>query len=106
MSSESREGSDDSQTVNIHLQILDKQTTVTLEVGTGDRPLGDVLPAARQLSEQITAVGVETAAREGRQVSCRSGCGACCRQLVVISPLEAVAVADVVATMPPQRQAD
>jgi Fe-S-cluster containining protein len=28
----------------------------------------------------------------GREVSCREGCAACCRQLVVVSPLEALAI--------------
>jgi Fe-S-cluster containining protein len=106
MSSGSRDRSDDTQTVNIHLQVLDQQKTITLNVSTGDRPFDDVLPLAREFSEQITAVGVETAARNGRQVSCRSGCGACCRQLVAISPPEALALADAVAAMPPQRRPD
>jgi len=105
MSSESPEEGCASQTVNIHLQILDQQTTVTLEVGTGERRIGDVLPAARRLSEQITSVAVAAAAREGRHVSCRAGCGACCRQLVAISPLDALLLADLVAAMPAERQA-
>src|SRR5437773_8980861 len=28
----------------------------------------------------------------GNEVSCRAGCAACCRQFVVISPLEALAI--------------
>jgi Fe-S-cluster containining protein len=105
MGSDPPHDGDDSQTVHIHLQILDQQKTVTLNVPPGNRPIGDVLPIARQLSEQLTAVGVETAAGEGRQISCRAGCGACCRQLVVISLPEAIALADVVAAMPAERQA-
>jgi Fe-S-cluster containining protein len=105
MSSDSRCGSDDSQTVHLHLQILDQQRTITLNVAAGARPFGDVLPVARQLSEQLTALGIEAAASEGRQVSCRAGCGACCRQLVAISLPEALALADVVSAMPSDRQA-
>ncbi|HEY2414744.1 MAG TPA: YkgJ family cysteine cluster protein [Pirellulaceae bacterium] len=104
MSSDSRCDGDDSQTVHLHLQVLDQQRTITLNVAAGDGPIGDVLPVARQLSEQLTAIGIETAARDGRQVSCRAGCGACCRQLVAISLPEAMALADVVAAMPPERQ--
>src|SRR5262249_11034980 len=29
---------------------------------------------------------------QGGSVSCRAGCAACCRQLVVVSPLEAIAI--------------
>jgi len=37
------------------------------------------------------------------QSSCRSGCGACCRQLVTISPGEALRIADLVEQMPSER---
>jgi Fe-S-cluster containining protein len=50
-------------------------------------------------------LAVIAAENEGRSVSCRAGCGACCRQLVVISLAEARILAEVVAAMPAERQA-
>ena len=44
------------------------------------------------------------AAREGRTVSCRAGCGACCRQLVPIAAAEARALARVVRSLHEPRQ--
>ena len=41
--------------------------------------------------------------RAGTPVTCRAGCAACCRQLVVISPLEALAISDYVAARPELR---
>jgi len=41
----------------------------------------------------------------GRETSCRAGCGACCRQLVVISVIEAESLARLVAQMPEERAA-
>jgi len=36
----------------------------------------------------------------GAEISCRAGCCACCRQLVVVSPLEAAAIAGYLASRP------
>jgi Fe-S-cluster containining protein len=54
------------------------------------------------ISERLTEVAVR---RDGRAVSCQKGCGACCRQLVPLSPPEAWMVADLVASMPEARRA-
>jgi Fe-S-cluster containining protein len=58
------------------------------------------------ISNKLTDLAVDQEAKEGRTVSCRKGCGACCRQLVPLSPPEAWMIADVVAGMPPARQAE
>jgi len=58
------------------------------------------------ISNKLTDLAVAHEAREGRNVSCQKGCGACCRQLVPVSPPEAWMLADVVAGMPPARQAE
>jgi len=90
---------------NIHLQILGEQRCVPVAIPAGCQPIQSLLPAARELTHQITRVAVEAVERQGRTVSCRAGCGACCRQLVVISLTEAQSLAEVVAAMPPERQA-
>ena len=64
----------------------------------------DLLPLAREISEGITAIGIGRALAEGRNVSCRAGCGACCAQLVPIAPAEAVRLAEVVEAMPGRRR--
>jgi Fe-S-cluster containining protein len=58
------------------------------------------------LSERLTDFAVKLEEREGRKVSCTKGCGACCRQLVPLSPPEAWMIADVVAGLPEPRRAD
>jgi Fe-S-cluster containining protein len=56
------------------------------------------------ISERMTDVAVRGAAREGRTVSCTKGCGACCRQLVPLSPPEAWLIADLVAGLPEEQR--
>lgn len=96
---------DDSNSANVHLEVLGQQRKVTVDIPQGEQRVSALLPAARQFSEQIVAAAVESAASEGRCVSCHAGCGACCRQLVVISLADAEAISQLVAAMPAERQA-
>lgn len=96
---------DDSQTANVHLDVMGQQRTVTVDIPQGQQAVAALLPAARQFSEQIVAVAVAAVESAGHTVSCRAGCGACCRQLVVISLTDAEALSQLVASMPAERQA-
>ena len=64
-----------------------------------------LLPDAQALANKVAALGEARARREGLRISCAKGCGACCRQLVPISPTEARHLAALVAAMPPERAA-
>ncbi|MDP1966765.1 MAG: YkgJ family cysteine cluster protein [Reyranella sp.] len=79
---------------------------VTLELGVPPGPVAfeDVLPILHGLTDFVVGRGVAAAETEGRTVSCRAGCGACCRQLVPISQAEARALAALVAAMPAPRR--
>lgn len=57
-----------------------------------------------ELSSKVIEVEARESERAGRTISCQKGCGACCRQLVPLSPAEAWLIADVVAAMPSERQ--
>jgi Fe-S-cluster containining protein len=92
-------------TANIHLRLLEKDHTFAVPIPLGERTVLELLPAARELTGRATAAVVEDARAQGRAVSCRAGCGACCRQLVAISYVEAQDLAELVAGMPPERQA-
>ena len=58
------------------------------------------------ISSKLTDHACAAEARDGREISCRKGCGACCRQVVPLSPPEAWLIADLVAGLPPARQAE
>jgi Fe-S-cluster containining protein len=64
-----------------------------------------LLPDLRRLAGQVTDHAVAAAERDGQRVSCAKGCGACCRQMVPVSPVEARELARLVAAMPPARAA-
>lgn len=77
----------------------------TVPIPQGIVPLTAVLPASNAIADQEAAATIERIRAYGGEVSCRAGCGSCCRQLVVVSAVEAQGLADLVARMPAERQA-
>jgi Fe-S-cluster containining protein len=65
-----------------------------------------MLPILQQMTNSFVEMGVEEDRAEGHTVSCKAGCGACCRQLVPISEIEARHLSDLVAAMPDERQSE
>jgi Fe-S-cluster containining protein len=57
-----------------------------------------------QISSQIAELVSQSAAKRGQPVTCRAGCGACCRQLVALSPPEALMISNLVETLPEPRR--
>ena len=64
-----------------------------------------LLPDAQRLANQISDHAVARVELAGHRISCPKGCGACCRQMVPVSPVEAWHLAALVEKMPPHRQA-
>ncbi len=94
----------DRDTARIHLRLFDVDHTLAVEVPLGPRSLPELLPAARQLTDQATAIILDRFRAAGHPPSCRAGCSACCRHLVALSLPEAVDLADWVASLPAERQ--
>ncbi len=61
--------------------------------------LSALVPVANQFTQLFGAQAEEHEKQQGREVSCRAGCGACCRQLVVLSIPEVLWIAEVVASL-------
>jgi Fe-S-cluster containining protein len=67
--------------------------------------LVDLLPALQKLTDAVVDAAARQAERDGKAISCRKGCGACCRQPVPIAEAEAAHLAELIAAMPTDRQA-
>jgi Fe-S-cluster containining protein len=96
---------DEVDTARIHLQIGGERRRFEVPLPTGRRKPLDLLPTARELTHQATAIVLDEVQARGETISCRAGCGACCSQLVTVSPIEALALFDLVESLPPERQA-
>jgi len=86
--------------LTIDLQTILGRVQGKLALRNKEMRLAEFAWNAMVLDERLIALGVASEARNGRQVSCRKGCGACCRQAVPISPPEAWMLWDLVASFP------
>ena len=96
----------DSQTVRIELETPDWQFQSALTIPTAPMTIGDWLPFLRTLANKAAEISEEKAQAAGKSISCKKGCGACCRQLVAISLAEARALSQLVEAMPEPRRSD
>ena len=65
-----------------------------------------MLPVFQNFSNKFIDIGIENIEVEGRQISCRAGCGACCRQLVPVAEMEAFDLQKQVEEMPEPRRTE
>jgi Fe-S-cluster containining protein len=93
-----------SVTANLELASPDWKMAFRLTVPAEPMPVEELLPLARDLSQAIVQATVGEIEARGGKISCRKGCGACCRQMVPISETEARYLADLVASLPEPRQ--
>jgi Fe-S-cluster containining protein len=91
-------------TCNVHLQVLDRACEFECQVKLGACKVADLLPVARRFSAEVMELSVAGAQAQGKTISCKAGCGACCRQLVPISVVEARHLADFVSRLPAERR--
>ena len=70
-----------------------------ITVPTASVPAAEIVPALQGLVNAVVE-----AAEAGNTVSCRKGCGACCRQLVPVSRTEGERLSQLVDAMPNERR--
>jgi Fe-S-cluster containining protein len=97
-------GNTPDQTVRIHVQTPDWTIQSAVTVPRAPAPIEAWMPLLQGLASRSAQAAADAAAAEGKTVSCAKGCGACCRQLVAITLVEARALARLVAEMPLARQ--
>lgn len=105
--SDSEQHPDSPRTVAVNLQWHVEDIEVPLELALPADPVEPqaVLPALQSLVNQVVDVSVKLLESRNKTVSCKAGCGACCRQMVPISDIEAHAIAEVIERMPEERRA-
>ncbi len=65
-----------------------------------------MLPVFQKMTDAFVDISVRAVEEEGEKVSCKAGCGACCRQPVPISPIEVYQIAELVESMPEPRRSE
>jgi Fe-S-cluster containining protein len=86
-------------TATLRLKVGDLQIAHPITVPNGPVAATAVLPALQGLVNNVVG-----AAESAKDISCRKGCGACCRQLVPVSRTEGEALLALVEAMPKDRR--
>jgi Fe-S-cluster containining protein len=88
----------------VHLRLFGASADVPVPVPGGEGTIVAILPAARRLTAAIMEAAVRHERAGGRGVTCKAGCAACCRHLVPISTVEAMALGEALRRLPPKRR--
>jgi Fe-S-cluster containining protein len=86
-------------TATLRLTVGTLRIAHPITVPTASVPAAEIVPALQGLVNAVVE-----AAEAGNTVSCRKGCGACCRQLVPVSRTEGERLLQLVETMPADRR--
>jgi Fe-S-cluster containining protein len=76
------------------------------QLPAGRTTLTELLPIIQNLENAIIGKVSDEAQAAGSPISCRAGCGACCRQMVPMSLFEAEALTEWIRSLPEERQAE
>ncbi len=86
-------------TATLRLTVGDLRIVHPITVPSGPVEAAEVVPTLQGLVNAVVG-----AAAAGKTVSCRKGCGACCRQLVPVSRSEGERLLRIVEAMPEERR--
>lgn len=92
--------------VRVEMTVWGSQVEMEASLPAGPVRLESLLPVFQKLADGLVGLAVDRASAEGRTVSCRKGCGACCRQLVPISEVEARRIGRLVDELPEPRRGE
>lgn len=81
----------------VDFEVETSMTPVTMEA---------TIPALRAMADQLVQIGVESAEKQGKHVTCAIGCGACCRMAIPVAFPEAHRLREVVDAMPEPRRSE
>lgn len=91
-------------TATLRLTVGDLRIVHPITVPSGPVAAVDVVPALQGLVNAVVAAAEAGLMKSGGAISCRKGCGACCRQLVPVSRTEGERLLALVESMPAERR--
>ena len=93
-------------TLTVTVQVPGRRLKVSHPAPGGRARLDQLLPFMYAVDNAVIDMGIGRERTQGRSITCRKGCDACCRaQPVPVTPAETLAIAQRVQAMPAARQA-
>jgi Fe-S-cluster containining protein len=96
----------DQVNVRVGMRVWNDEVEMEMTLPAGPARLESLLPVFQRVADSLVGLAVKRAGAEGRVVSCGKGCGACCRQLVPISEIEARRIGLLVEELPEPRRTE
>lgn len=101
-----RDASVETISVNVELSSPEWQLQTTMSVPKEPIAPKELLPLFLSFADAVVGAAGKTVEQTGEKISCKKGCGACCRQLVPISETEARWIRDLIDRLPLTRQVE
>jgi Fe-S-cluster containining protein len=94
------------QTINVNVELAGPEWRLQTAMAVPAEPIAlkEMLPLFFSFADAVMSAAANGVEQSGEKISCKKGCGACCRQLVPISETEARWIAELVARLPIQKQ--
>ena len=92
--------------IRVGMKVSDDEVQMEMTLPAAPTRLESLLPVFQKVADSLVGLAAERAAAEGRTISCAEGCGACCRQIVPITEMEARRVARLVEELPEPRRTE
>jgi Fe-S-cluster containining protein len=89
-------------TVNFKFAVGEGSFDASAVVPEGECNLTELLPVLQSIDDSLLSAVSEQLGENGLSISCKAGCGACCRQMVPLSIFEAEALSTWIATLAPE----
>ena len=90
--------------VEFSLKVGEETFGAEVTVPVGQTNLTELLPIIQSLENAVVGVAISGIEKEGFAISCKAGCGACCRQMVPVSIFEAQALSEWIRSLPLEEQ--
>jgi Fe-S-cluster containining protein len=95
------------RSLRVELTVLNRPLVIEDHVPIGPARPDELLPFLYHVANAAIGAAIAKSESEGKHVSCKKGCSACCRaQPVPVTPAEAHAIALLVETMPEPRRSE
>lgn len=93
-------------TGTVTLSIKGEPIEMELTVPAKPVRLKRMLPILQVMTNSFVGMSEQASKHQGADISCKKGCGACCRQAVPLAEVEAYQIAELVENMPEPRRSE
>lgn len=90
--------------VSLELKLADDVLKLEAPVTDAKTTAVELIPAFQAFTNQVVAHSIKLTERQGKTISCKAGCGACCKQPVPVTLIEVEHLNRVVKKMPDREQ--